>query len=367
MQYSKVAVFETPGKPFELVNTAIPPLQEQEILIRNEYTTLCRSDIYTYTGQRKEKSPTILGHEIVGRIESFGPGAPLADFRGTPLAVGDRVTWAIFASNPASTFSKLGMPQKAEDLFKYGHEQITPSSNLHGGLSEYTILRKNTPIIKLTENIPLPVVTIINCAVATVAGAVRLAGDLNNQNVLVSGVGMLGIIACAMCKARGAAKVIALDTNSERLSTSRFFGVDETILIDPTLSDFKPLLAEKLGAAFPIHRLIELSGAPQAMESTLELLSIGGVAVWIGATYPQRSVQVNGEQMVRRILTVKGLHNYNEQDLAAAVDFVEQWHTVYPFADLVHGGFALEQVEQAFQYALDKNPFRVGIDIFEKV
>lgn len=111
-------------------------------------------------------------------------------------------------------------------MFKYGHEHLTETNTLHGGLSEYTILRANTPVVRLRGDMPVKVAAVINCAVATAAGACRLAGDLRDKNVLISGAGMLGIVACAMAKTAGARHVIAVDTNAARLQTARQFGAD---------------------------------------------------------------------------------------------------------------------------------------------
>lgn len=360
--FSKVAVFNAPEEPFQLEEVAVAPLKYGEILIRNEYVTLCRSDLLTYSGKRKEKTPTLLGHEIVGRIASMAEDAPPKDLLGQSLESGDRITWAIFASDPDSPMAQAGLPQKANDLFKYGHETITTESHLHGGLSEYIVLRKHTPIIKLDESIPLPVVAIINCAVATVAGALRLAGEVAGKNVLISGTGMLGIIACAIAKAKGAAKVIALDINPQRLELTRQFGADYTLIIPAEPQHLSTVAMEQLGN-LPIHTMIDFSGAPDTIESSLELLTVGGTAVWIGSTYPQRDVQINAEKVVRKILTIKGLHNYNTADFIAAVQFIQAFHAVYPFEQLVHGGFTLDQVDAAFQYALENNPFRVGINL----
>lgn len=361
MQHCKVVVFESPEIPLRLVDALIPALKEQEILVRNEYATLCRSDIHTYTGMRKEKNPTILGHEIIGRIVSFGSKLKEFDLRGNALQVGDRITWAIFASNPESEYAKRGMPQKAADLFKYGHEQITPDSSLHGGLSEYTLLRKNTPVIKVEENIPLPVSAIINCAVATVAGAIRTAGDLSEKKVLICGTGMLGIIACAMAKTKGAAEIYAMDTNPERLEVAKEFGASETCLIESGQKNLQKLFTEKTGKQITIDVLIDFSGSPDAMENIMDLLGIGGTAVWIGSTFPQRKTQIDAEKVVRKILTIKGLHNYNETDLDTAVSFIEEKHTSFPFEKLIYDGFTLNTVNEAFTHAVEKNNFRVGI------
>lgn len=69
---SKLMIFERAGQPLRLEECEIPPLKAGEVLVKNEYATLCRSDISTYLGRRIEKSPTILGHEIVGRVAALG-------------------------------------------------------------------------------------------------------------------------------------------------------------------------------------------------------------------------------------------------------------------------------------------------------
>ena len=360
---SNFAQFEDSANGFSIRSTSIPELKPGEVLVRNTYTTICRSDIYTFQGKRKEKSPTILGHEIVGKIVLLAPDAPSKDLRGHALQIGDRITWGIYASDPASAFAKKGIPQKGEDLFKYGHEQITAQSTLHGGLAEYIILRKNTPIIAIQDDaLSNKAASLINCAVSTAAGAIRLAGNLENQTVLVNGTGMLGIIACAMAHKAGARKVIAVDFNIDRANLALKFGADLALGADAPVLSSSPVddTVEKLKGDV----VWEFSGIPEAMKSTLELLDIGGTAVWIGATFPQPDIAINGEKMIRRVLTIKGLHNYNQSDLVAAVEFIESSFIEFDFDSLVHGGFSLEQTSAAYQYAIDHNPFRVGIDLF---
>lgn len=355
------AVFESPGAPLRLVEIAVERLKPGQILVRNEYTTLCRSDLNTFSGKRTERTPTILSHEIVGRIEALGPEAPREDLRGAPLSVGDRVTWAIYASDPESELSRRGFPQKGEGLVKYGHERLTADHTLHGGLSQCCILRAHTPVVRIDESVPLPVAATVNCAVATVAGALRLGGELGGRRVAVCGAGMLGAFACAMSKAAGARRIIAIDTEVNRLETARQFGADATVLArtsDPTTSG-----PPYVSAGCEVDIVFELSGASQAMETTLDWLAIGGRAVWVGATFPQRQVRLNAEQIVRRLLTIKGLHNYNQHDLLAAVAFVESHHQIYPFDHLIHDDFTLSQVNEAFAYALESNAYRVGVRI----
>ena len=72
MSTAKITIFEKAGVPLTLKEVEIPALKTGEVLVRTECTTLCRSDLATYVGRRIEKTPTILGHEIVGRIAAFG-------------------------------------------------------------------------------------------------------------------------------------------------------------------------------------------------------------------------------------------------------------------------------------------------------
>ena len=195
---------------------------------------------------------------------------------------------------------------------------------------------------------------------STVAGSLRLAGALKTKTVLISGAGMLGVVACAMCKASGAGRVVALDPNEERLQQAKSFGADITIAVQ---EGWEQDLADQLGESQTVHLVLEFSGVGLAMESTLKVLAIGGTAVWVGATHPHSQVHIDAEQVIRKLWTIKGLHNYNQDDFVAAVDFIEKNYDRFPFADLIHDCFSLDQVNEAFEYALAKNPFRVGLKI----
>lgn len=360
MRSSQLAVFHGPGQPLTLETVPVPALREGEILVRNEYVTLCRSDLNTFSGKRREPTPTILGHETVGVIEEMSAAAPTRDARGAELRVGDRVTWAIYAANPDSALARAGIPQKGPGLFKYGHEAITPESTLHGGLAEYCILRAHTPIIRVPAHLPLPVLALINCSVATVAGSLRVAGPLQNRNVIVTGAGMLGVIACAMCRTAGAGRILAVDIDAARLATAREFGADDTVQLAPGTAPLREQIASKLGSE-GLTVGLDYSGAPETMEALVGALGVGGVGVFIGATFPQRALQINAEHLIRQVQTVKGLHNYNELDLGAAVGFIEAHHDRFPFAHLVEDRFDLTTVNAAFACGLRSGAHRVGV------
>lgn len=352
--YSKIAVFSKAGTPMEIREERVPELKPGEILVKNLYATLCRSDLSTYSGKRIEKSPTILGHEIVGRIATIcpaEPGLPMKDEKGEELKEGEAITWAIYSADPNDPMSKRGIPQKARSLFKYGHELLTPTSTLHGGLAEYTIIRRNTPVMVL-HHTPLDIAAIINCAVATSMGAVRLAGDIKGLDVIIYGAGMLGVIACALCHAHGANRVIAVDVNEERLKVASRFGATDSYTL-PQLTD----------AGIHADFTFDFSGAKPCMVSGIDVLNIGGTTVWVGGVCPQGDISINPERIIRNLYTIKGLHNYNATDFMHAVNFLEEHHAAYPFEELIQGNFTLDEADKAFAYAFEKNPYRVRLKL----
>lgn len=345
----KIAMFHGPGEPFSLKSFPVRDLEPGEVLIRNRYTTICGSDLHTWCGSRQEPCPTVLGHEIVGEIVQLHPVHPGMDHDGVPLQPGDLVTWSIFASDPASPQARQGMPQKGEGLFKYGHARVEAPEVFHGGLAEYCVLKAHTAILKIPAGMPLPVAATLNCAIATVAGALRIAGPVRDKKILITGMGLLGLTCAAMCREAGAMHITAADVAPARLLDAGAFGAHATQLTGS-------------GAPLPEADVaFDFSGAPDAMEAALDQLTLGGTAVWIGAVFKTRGLMIDPEKVIRRILTIKGLHNYNYEDFSYALRFMRDHHDRYPFHQVVAKEFPLNEAQAAFEFAATQKPYRVGI------
>src|SRR5262249_10218297 len=95
---SNAAVFTAPGQPLEVRSIAIPDLRPGEVLVRVTACTICGSDLHSFHGRRQVPAPSVLGHEIIGTIERFGPDAPRVNATQRELREGDRVTWGLCVS-----------------------------------------------------------------------------------------------------------------------------------------------------------------------------------------------------------------------------------------------------------------------------
>src|SRR5882724_10309537 len=137
----KAAIFNGKGLPFEFITREVPFIKPGEILVKTLYTTLCGSDIHTYCGRRLEPPHVVLGHEIVGDILWIDSAHSHKDLKGESIKAGDRITWSIFSVPAGITAPKPGMPQKSDQLFKYGHALAEGDDLFNGGLADYCILR----------------------------------------------------------------------------------------------------------------------------------------------------------------------------------------------------------------------------------
>ena len=356
----RAAVFHAPGVPQQIRTLALPVLGPGELLVRVACCTVCGSDLHTYQGHRTTPTPTVLGHEILGCVESIGPGPPVLDIQGRPLAIGQRVTWSIAARCGGCFYCARQIPQKCERLVKYGHQPLRPGHELSGGLAEYCHLVAGSAILPVPEALPDVVACPASCATATVAAALRAGGPCRDAVVLIQGAGMLGLTASAMASARGARHVIICDVDKERLELAPRFGATETALVTDDGPELAALV-RRITDGRGVDVALELSGAPAAMEAGLKLLRIGGCYVLVGAVFPGPPIAVDAQSVVRRMLRITGVHNYAPSDLVEAVSFLAEHHGRFPFADLVTDRFSLDDVDRAFQHAIQHRPLRVAV------
>lgn len=106
-----------------------------------------------------------------------------------------------------------------------------------------------------------------------------------------------------------------------------------------------------------------MSGSVEAIKTGLKFSATGAQHIWIGAVTPTENIEINPEVMIRKLLSIKGMHNYNYEDFINAVNFFKDHFTDYPFGTFVEKEFTLQETEKAFQYAIKYKPYRVLITI----
>ncbi len=307
------------GSDVDVRTVPIPDLGPGEILVRVRLATVCGSDLHTVTRRRPAACPSILGHEPVGEVVAAGPDAN--------LQVGQRIIWSVTVTCGTCGRCRSGLSAKCLSVRKVGHESFDSDWPLSGSYAAHVVLPRGTTIAVVPDALPDAVAAPAACATATVMATLEAADDLTGRRVLIGGAGMLGLTAVAACAEAGA-DVQVVDRNADRLALAADFG-------------------GRASDGGPVDVAIDYTGSSAAVADALGRLDIGGTLVLAGSVTPGPPLSVDPETVVRRWLTITGVHNYEPRHLHRAVEFLDRTRERYPWECLVTPPVALDEITSA--------------------
>jgi threonine dehydrogenase-like Zn-dependent dehydrogenase len=91
------------------------------------------------------------------------------------------------------------------------------------------------------------------------------------------------------------------------------------------------------------------------------MLRVGGRYTIAGLVNPDAHFTLDGNEILKRYITLKGIHNYHPRHLIQALDFVMENRDRFPFADIVDSKFSLDQLDEAFARAGQNDVLRAAI------
>jgi threonine dehydrogenase-like Zn-dependent dehydrogenase len=111
-----------------------------------------------------------------------------------------------------------------------------------------------------------------------------------------------------------------------------------------------------------IDCVIEVCGSADVVPNGIRLLKPGGLYLFVGMVHPQTEFKLIGEQVIRKCLTIKGIHNYEAKHLERAVEFLHKTLNKYPFQKLVSPyAFPLADLPLAIEDAKSRKYQRICI------
>ncbi|MFN0067014.1 MAG: zinc-binding dehydrogenase [Limisphaerales bacterium] len=344
MSTARVAIFHGPGEPFTLSERLLPAaLEPGQVLAAISLATVCGSDLHTVAGRRREPAPAVLGHEAVGRVLAVGAGRD-------PALVGRRVSWTLADSCGACPACReWALPQKCARLFKYGHAPLDEGAGLDGCYATHVVLRSGTTVVPVPDTVPDALAASANCALATMVAATEpFRGD--GTTAVIQGAGLLGLYACALLRAAGWRRIIVVDAVPARLEIVPALGGE------PAVGTAAEAVPEGTADA-----VIEACGQASVIAEGVRLLRPGGHYAVAGLVHPAGNLDLSGETLVRKCLTIRGTHNYAPRHLEAAVQFLACQGAGLPADRLVSPPLPLAEIGAAFALAASGAWPRVAI------
>jgi threonine dehydrogenase-like Zn-dependent dehydrogenase len=244
-----------------------------EAVIRVTLTTICGTDLHIVRGEYPVKQGLVIGHEPVGVIEELGPGV-------TGYEIGDRVL--VGAITPCGQcrgclsghLSQCGHGEGYEALggWRFGN-------TINGAQAEYLLVpHAQANLAKIPDELTdEQVVLLADIASTGFSGAE--SGDVKiGDAVAVFAQGPIGLCASVGAKLMGAALVIGIDGDSNRLAMARMMGVD--IVLDYREVDVVAEIRKITGGGADVT--IEALGTQETFESALRSLRPGGTLSSLG-------------------------------------------------------------------------------------
>jgi len=301
----KAAVAFGAGEPLKVETVQLEGPKAGEVLVEIKSTGVCHTDEYTRSGADPEGLfPSVLGHEGAGVVVEVGPGV-------TGVSEGDHV---IPLYTPECRQCKSCLSRKTNLCTAIRSTQgqgLMPDGTSRlsiGGDPLYHYMRTSTfashavlaeiAVAKIREDAPFEKVCYIGCGVTTGIGAViYTAGVEPGANVVVFGLGGIGLNVLQGARMVGADKIIGVDINPNRKEMAEKFGMTHFVNPNEVEGDLVPYLVDLTdgGADYSF----ECIGNVNVMRQALECCHRGwGVSVIIGVAGAGQEISTRPFQLV---------------------------------------------------------------------
>ncbi|MFB8370970.1 zinc-binding dehydrogenase [Pseudarthrobacter sp. NPDC055928] len=351
---SRAAVLAKHGEELEIRDIPVPQeLEAGALLVKVEAATICGSDLHLWDGSLGGSQgvdlPVIPGHEMVGSIVAFGPGAERDTF-GTPLELGDRICFTHASCNRCDHCRLDNQPTLCTNRQYYMFTNCERPPYLVGGFAEYCYVFPNSGRVRVPDEVPTSWASAASCALRTVVHSFERIGKMNPwENVVIQGAGPLGLFATALADHLGAGRIITIGAPEGRLAIAKQYGATDTISIAdaPEPEDRISAVRELLGGR-GAEVVFEFSGARTAFTEGLGMIKEGGRYMVTGQIDgPGKEVPVRPGFITRQQLTIMGTWSGHIAEYRKALDFMKNSKGKYDFGALVPNQYGLDQVNEA--------------------
>jgi threonine 3-dehydrogenase len=279
-----------PGPGVEMTEIPVPEPGPGEVLIEVKATSICGTDLHILNwdpwAAEHVTPPLVVGHEMCGIVVQHGAGVSDPPV-GTLVSVESHVVCGVCA------------------WCRTGKGHLCPQTSIlgvhrDGVFAEFVVV----PFINAwpdPPDMPLSVASLQE----NFGNAVHTASvpDLDGRKVLVTGCGPVGVMAVAAAKAQGARAVFGTDVTDFRLELAERMGADATF--NAASEDIVSGVMEATSGE-GVDVLLEMSGAPSAIDDGLRLLKPGGEAALLGLTSGPITIDID-DRLIFKGATVYGI------------------------------------------------------------
>jgi S-(hydroxymethyl)glutathione dehydrogenase/alcohol dehydrogenase len=302
---TRAAVALKAGEPLSIATVELEGPRAGECLVEIKATGICHTDEFTLSGKDPEGIfPAILGHEGAGVVVETGSGV-------TSLKPGDHVIPLYTPECRQCSYCLSGKTNLCQAIRETQGRGLMPdgSSRFRLGketvfhymgtstFSNYTVVPE-IALAKIRQDAPFDKVCYIGCGVTTGIGAVINTAKVEpGSNVVVFGLGGIGLNVIQGARLVGADMIVGVDTNPRKRALAEKFGMTHFVNPDEVKGDLVPYLVDltKGGADYSF----ECIGNVKLMRQALECCHKGwGESTIIGVAGAGQEISTRPFQLV---------------------------------------------------------------------
>ena len=314
----------------------IKEIKEGFVKVKMIYSSICGTDVHIYKwddwAKETIKTPQINGHEGVGVVESVGPGV-------NGVKKGDYVSYETHYYCENCQVCKLGNIHVCKEMEILG-------VHMDGTWGEEIVVPAKL-LFKIPQDRKVP---LKYCGILEPFGNAHHTlsyTDLENKNVLISGDGPIGIFAALIAKARNGKRVFMTGANSFRIDLAKKCGIE---VIDVREEKNLKAKLDELTDGEGIDVIGEFSGAPIALENSVDIINPGGY-IGVLSVYTQNKFEVAVNDLVFK--------NINMQFICGRKIF-ETWEDSFELIN--NGKVKLEDIDKIVTHEFDLKDYEKGFD-----
>ena len=304
MQTNAAVAYEA-GKPLEIETVNLDGPKAGEVMVEIKATGICHTDEFTLSGADPEGLfPAILGHEGAGVVVDVGEGV-------TSVKVGDHVIPLYTPECRQCEYCTSGKTNLCQAIRETQGQGLMPDGTSRfsmGGKPLFHYMGTSTfanhtvvpeiAVAKIREDAPFDKVCYIGCGVTTGIGAVMNTAKVQpGDNVVVFGLGGIGLNVVQGARIAGADMIVGVDINPEREALAANFGMTHFVNPNEVKGDIVPYLVALTGGGADFS--FECVGNVELMRQALECCHKGwGESIIIGVAGAGQEISTRPFQLV---------------------------------------------------------------------
>ncbi|CAN0514469.1 unnamed protein product, partial [Laminaria digitata] len=302
---TRAAIATKAGAPLSVETVTLDGPREGEVLVEIKATGVCHTDAFTLSGDDPEGIfPAILGHEGAGVVVDCGPGV-------TTLKKGDHVIPLYIPECRQCKSCLSGKTNLCTSIRETQGQGVMPDGSSRfsvGGDKIFQYMGTSTfanhtvvpeiALAKVREDAPFDKICYIGCGVTTGIGAVITTAQVEpGANVIVFGLGGIGLNVVQGARLAGANMIVGIDLNPARKEMAEKFGMTHFVNPSEVDGDIVPYLVDLTGGG--ADYTFECIGNVNTMRQALECAHRGwGESIIVGVAGAGQEISTRPFQLV---------------------------------------------------------------------